>query len=378
MPMVLNGVDNLLAQGARVLEGRRVGLITNHTGLTADRRATIDALRERGIRLTALFSPEHGLHGQLDERVPDTVDERTGLPVYSLYGERKKPTPQQLEQVDVLVFDIQDIGARFYTYISTMGLAMEACAEVGLPFIVLDRVNPIGGVALEGPVAEPECLSFTAYHTLPVRHGMTVGELAQMFNAERGLNVALTVIPCSGWRRSQWFDACGLYWINPSPNMRRLQQALLYPGVGLLEGTNLSVGRGTDTPFEVIGAPWIDGRKLAGVLNELPTSTGVRFVPVAFTPTASTYKGVACEGVSIFITERSRVRPVALGLGIAYALRRLYPREWEAQRMLGLLAHREVHTLLMEGAELERILGRCARDERAFRHRRKRFLIYSS
>jgi len=374
--MVLNGIDNLLTQGARVLESRRVGLIVNHTSLTADRQATIDALRALGVRLTALFSPEHGIRGQLDEQVPDSIDERTGLPVYSLYGERKKPTPQQLEQVDVLVFDIQDIGTRFYTYISTMGLAMEACAEAGIPFVVLDRVNPMGGVAIEGPLADPDRLSFTAYHTLPVRHGMTVGELAQMFNAERGLNAELTVIPCSGWKRKQWFDECGLYWVNPSPNMRRLQQALLYPGIGLLEGTNLSVGRGTDTPFEVVGAPWLDGKKLAGLLNELPTSAGVRFIPIVFTPTSSTYRGIACEGVSIFIAERAKVRPVALGLGLAYALRRLYPREWEAQRMLGLLANREVYTLLMDGAELERILDRCARDEHAFRQRRKRFLIY--
>ena len=376
--MALNGIDTLLTQGAWMLEGKRVGLITNHTGLTADRQSTIDALRALNVRLVALFSPEHGIRGQLDERVPDTVDERTGLPIYSLYGERRKPTPQQLEQVDALLFDIQDIGTRFYTYISTMGLAMEACAERSIPFIVLDRVNPINGIAVEGPLADADRLSFTAYHALPVRHGMTAGELAQMFNMERELNAKLTVIPCRDWKRTQWFDECGLYWVNPSPNMRRLQQALLYPGIGLLEGTNLSVGRGTDTPFEVVGAPWIDGRKLAGMLNELPSSTGVRAVPITFTPTASTYREVECQGVSLLITERAKVRPVALGLGLAYALRRLYPREWEAQLMLGLLANREVHTLLMEGAELERILQRCARDERAFRRRRQRFLIYPS
>ncbi len=373
---VLNGIDALLRQGAALLKGARVGLITNHTGLTADRQSTIDALRTLEVRLTALFSPEHGIRGQLDERVPDSVDERTGLPIYSLYGERRKPTAQQLKAVDWLVFDIQDIGTRFYTYISTMGLAMEACAEAGVAFMVLDRVNPIGGVAVEGALSDPDRLSFTAYHTLPVRHGMTVGELAQLFNAERGLNATLTVVRCEGWRRARWFDECGLYWVNPSPNMRRLQQALLYPGIGLLEGTNLSVGRGTDTPFELIGAPWLDGRRLANALNELPTSTGVRFIPITFTPAASTYRGVACEGVSIFITERSRVRPVALGLGIACTLRRLYPREWEAQRMLGLLANRELHSMLMEGADLDQLLRRCARDERAFRQRRKPYLLY--
>jgi uncharacterized protein YbbC (DUF1343 family) len=374
--MALNGIDHLLTQGVRILEGKRVGLITNHTGLTADRQPTLDALRAHGIRIGALFSPEHGIRGTLDEQVPDSVDERTGIPIYSLYGERKKPSPQQLEGIDVLVFDIQDIGTRFYTYISTMGLALEACAEAGIPFVVLDRLNPINGVAVEGALADADRLSFTAHHPLPVRHGMTVGELAQMFNIERGLNASLTVIPCSGWKRTQWYDECGLYWVNPSPNMRRLQQALLYPGIGLLEGTNLSVGRGTDTPFELVGAPWIDGKKVAGMLNELPTSAGVRFIPIVFTPTASTYRGVECQGVAIFITERVKVRPVALGLGLAYALRRLYPREWEAQRMLGLLANREVHALLIEGADLQRLLDRCARDERAFRQRRKRFLIY--
>ncbi len=374
--MALNGIDNLLAQDAQMLAGKRVGLITNHTGLTADRQTTIDAMRTLNVRLTALFSPEHGIRGQLDEKVPDTVDERTGLPIYSLYGERRKPTLQQLSQVALLMFDIQDIGTRFYTYISTMGLAMEACAEAGIPFVVLDRVNPINGVAVEGPIADSERLSFTAYHTLPVRHGMTVGELAQMFKEERGLNVSLTVVPCSGWKREQWFDECGLFWVNPSPNMRCLQQALLYPGIGLLEGTNLSVGRGTDAPFEVVGAPWLDGRKLAGMLNELPTSAGARFIPITFTPAASTYKGIECQGVSIFIVERAKVRPVALGLGLAYALRKLHPREWETQRMLGLLANRELHTLLMEGAEPERLLKCCAHDERAFRQRRTRFLIY--
>ncbi len=370
-----NGIDRLLATGA-IPEGR-LGLITNHTGLTVDLQPTVDSLRQAGARLVALFSPEHGIRGELDSPVPDAIDEATGLPIYSLYGERKKPTPQQLANLDALLFDIQDIGTRFYTYISTMGLAMEACAEQGIPFYVLDRQNPINGVDVEGPLADPDRLGFTAYHTIPLRHGMTVGELARLFNEERGIGANLTVIPCEGWKRTMWFDECGLFWVNPSPNMRRLQQALLYPGVGLWEGTNLSVGRGTDTPFEVLGAPWIDGRRLAGFLNELPTSAGARFVPITFTPTASTYKGVACQGVSIFITERAKLRPVSMGIGIGYALRRLYPREWEAQRALGLLANREVHTMLMEGADPERILARIERDVKAFRKRREPFLLYS-
>ncbi len=371
--MVRNGIDTLTRD--KLPEGR-VGIITNHTGLTADLNHIIDALKQAGAKLTALFSPEHGIRGQLDENVPDSLDERTGLPIYSLYGERRKPTPQQMAKVDALIFDIQDIGTRFYTYISTMGLAMEACAEAGVPFYVLDRVNPINGVDVEGPLADPDRLSFTAYHTIALRHGMTVGELAQMFNIERGINANLTVIRCEGWKRAMWLDECGLFWVNPSPNMRRLQQALLYPAIGTWEATNLSVGRGTDTPFEIVGAPWIDGRRLAGALNELPTSEGARFVPMTFTPTSSVYQGVVCQGVSIFITDRSKLRPFALGIGFAYTLRKLYPREWEAQKALGLLDNREVHAMLMDGVDPERILQRVARDEQAFRARRERFLLY--
>lgn len=371
---VKNGIDRL----EHFLDGlkrARVGVITNHTGLTAEREPLIDRLRRLGITIGALFSPEHGIRGQLDELVPDSIDERTGLPIYSLYGERKKPTPQQLANLDALIFDIQDIGVRYYTYISTMGLAMEAAAERKIPFYVLDRVNPIGD-AVEGPLADPDRLSFTAYHTIALRHGMTVGELARMFNAERGIGAELVVVPCEGWKRDMTFDACNLFWINPSPNMRRLQQAFLYVGIGVWEGTNLSVGRGTDTPFEVVGAPWIDGRKLAGMLNELPTSAGARFVPLGFTPTASTYKGVECQGVSVFITDRAQLRPFALGIGLAYCLRKLYPREWEVQKALGLLANREVHAMVVDGVEPERILQRCARDVEGFKRRREPFLMY--
>ncbi|MCS7301663.1 MAG: DUF1343 domain-containing protein [Fimbriimonadales bacterium] len=371
---VANGIDRL-EQHLSELKRLRVGVITNHTGLTAEREHLVDRLQRLGITVGALFSPEHGIRGQLDEQVPDSVDERTGLPIYSLYGERKKPTPQQLANLNALIFDIQDIGARYYTYISTMGLAMEAAAERKIPFYVLDRVNPIGGI-VEGPLADPDRLSFTAYHTIALRHGMTVGELARMFNAERAIGAELKIIPCEGWKRRMTLDECGLYWTNPSPNMRRLQQAFLYIAIGVWEATNLSVGRGTDTPFEVVGAPWIDGRKLAGMLHELPTSAGARFVPLVFTPSASTYKGVECQGVSIFITNREQLRPFALGVGLAYCLRKLYPREWEAHKSLGLLANREVHAMLMDGAEPERVLQRCNRDVESFVRRRESFLLY--
>ncbi|MCS6919557.1 MAG: DUF1343 domain-containing protein [Fimbriimonadales bacterium] len=372
--MTQNGVDRL-EQYLSDLKRLRVGVITNHTGLTAEREHLIDKLQRLGVTIGALFSPEHGIRGQLDENVPDSVDERTGLPIYSLYGERKKPAPQQLANLDALIFDIQDIGARYYTYISTMGLAMEAAAERKIPIYVLDRVNPIGG-AVEGPLADPDRLSFTAYHTIALRHGMTVGELARMFNAERNIGADLQIIPCAGWKRSMTLDECGFYWTNPSPNMRRLQQAFLYIGIGVWEATNLSVGRGTDTPFEIVGAPWIDGRKLAGMLNELPTSAGARFTPMVFTPASSVYKGVECQGVSVFITHREQLRPFSMGVGLAYCLRKLYPREWEAQKSLGLLANREVHAMLMDGAEPERILQRCHRDAEAFTRRREAFLLY--
>ncbi|MCS7208521.1 MAG: DUF1343 domain-containing protein [Fimbriimonadales bacterium] len=372
--MVKNGIDRL-EQYLSELKSLRVGVITNHTGLTAQREPLVDKLRRLGITIGALFSPEHGIRGQLDEHVPDSVDERTGLPIYSLYGERKKPTPSQLASLDALIFDIQDIGARYYTYIATMGLALEAAAERRIPFYVLDRVNPIGGM-VEGPLADADRLSFTACHTIALRHGMTVGELAQMFNTERALGATLKIVPCEGWKRTMTLDACGLYWVNPSPNMRRLQQAFLYVGIGVWETTNLSVGRGTDTPFEVVGAPWIDGRTLAGMLNEMPTSAGARFIPITFTPTASTYKGVECQGVSIFITNLERLRPFAMGIGLAYCLRKLYPREWDAQKSLGLLANREVHAMVLDGTEPERILQRCNRDVEAFTRRREAFLLY--
>ena len=237
--------------------------MTNHTGRTRDGRTTIDALHGADrVELAALFGPEHGIRGEVDDKVSDGRDSHTGLPVYSLYGAREKPTPEQTQGLDTLVFDIQDVGCRFYTYISTLGLVMEAASEQKLRVVVLDRPNPITGTRVEGPLADPDKLSFTACHPIPVRHGMTAGELARLFRAERGLVCPLEVVPCEGWRRGDWYDATGLLWVNPSPNMRSLTAATLYPGVGLLEMTNLSVGRGTDTPFEVVGAPYITPRPL--------------------------------------------------------------------------------------------------------------------
>ncbi len=266
---VLTGIDVLERDNFKPLAGMRIGLVTNHTGRNREGRQTIDVLNKApGVKLVALFSPEHGIRGLADEKVSDSKDESTGLPIYSLYGETRRPKPEQLKDLDALVFDIQDIGARFYTYISTLGYLMEEAAKVKLPVFVLDRPNPIGGIDVEGPIADSDKLSFISYHTIPTRHGLTIGELAQLFNKQRNIGADLRVIKMEGWRRAMWFDETNLTWINPSPNMRSLTEATLYPGVGLLETTNVSVGRGTDTPFEIVGAPWIQGDKLAEYLNQ--------------------------------------------------------------------------------------------------------------
>lgn len=373
---VLNGVDVLARERFRELQGKRIGLITNHTGRARDGRQTIDVLREApGVRLVVLFSPEHGIRGALDEKVSDSVDEKTGLPIYSLYGETRRPKAEHLKDLDALVFDIQDIGTRFYTYISTMGYAMEEAAKAKLPIFVLDRPNPINGVDVEGPVADEDKLSFTAYHTIPVRHGMTVGELALLFNEQRKIGADLRVVKMENWRRAMWFDATTQIWVNPSPNMRSLTEATLYPGVGLLETTNLSVGRGTDTPFEVVGAPWLDGRKLAAYMNERGLA-GVRFVPVRFTPRASVFRGEECGGVNIVVTDRARFRPVLTGVELAVALRRLYPSEWKADDYKRLLVNAEVLERVKRAdspADIARSWGERLEE---FRRARSRHLIY--
>src|SRR6185503_9221092 len=260
---VLTGIDVLERDGFKQLAGLRIGLITNHTGRNREGRQTIDVLNKApGVRLVALFSPEHGIRGLADDKISDSKDEATGLPIYSLYGETRRPKAEQLKDLDALVYDIQDVGARFYTYISTLGNLLEEAAKLKLPVFVLDRPNPIGGLDVDGPIADNDKLSFISYHTIPTRHGLTIGELAQLFNKQRKIGADVRVIKMEGWRRSMWFDETNLTWINPSPNMRSLTEATLYPGVGLLETTNVSVGRGTDTPFEIVGAPWIQGDKL--------------------------------------------------------------------------------------------------------------------
>ncbi|MGH9970201.1 MAG: exo-beta-N-acetylmuramidase NamZ domain-containing protein [Pyrinomonadaceae bacterium] len=373
---VLNGIDVLERDGFKQLAGLRIGLVTNHTGRNRDGRSTIDVLnRAAGVRLVALFSPEHGIRGLMDEQVSDSKDEQTGLPIYSLYGETRRPKPEQLKELDALVFDIQDIGTRFYTYISTLGYVMEEAARARLPVFVLDRPNPIGGIEVEGPVADADKLSFTAYHPLPVRHGMTIGELAQLFNQEREIRCDLRVIRMEGWRRPMWFDSTNLTWTNPSPNMRSLAEATLYPGIGLLETTNVSVGRGTDTPFEVVGAPWVNGQLLASTLNSRRIP-GARFVPLRFKPNASVFKGEECGGVNIIITNRAIFRPLTTGMELAVALRRLYPEQWKIDSFLRLLANSETLDRVKLAEAPEVILGSWNAQLEMFRRKRAKFLLY--
>jgi uncharacterized protein YbbC (DUF1343 family)/CubicO group peptidase (beta-lactamase class C family) len=373
---VLNGIDVLARDGFRALRGRRVGLVTNHTGRDRAGTSTIDLLhRAEGVTLVALFSPEHGLRGEVDRPVPDGKDDKTGLPVYSLYGERHRPAPEQLRGIDTLVYDIQDIGCRFYTYLTTLGYVLETAAAHKLKVVVLDRPNPIGGVAVEGPVLDRKLESFVGYHPLPVRHGMTLGELARLFNRERKIGADLEVITARGWQRTDLFDRTDLVWIYPSPNMRTLAAALLYPGVGLLETTNVSVGRGTDRPFEILGAPWIDGRRLAESLAgaRLP---GVRFVATRFTPKSSTHAGKECGGVHIFLDDWRQFQSLPVGLTIACHLKRLYPDEWQSAGYLRLLAHPPTLEALRRGDTPEQIIKLWQQDLERFRAVRAEYLLY--
>jgi uncharacterized protein YbbC (DUF1343 family)/CubicO group peptidase (beta-lactamase class C family) len=372
---VLTGIDVLKRNHFAELKGLRVGLITNHTGEDRDRNPTIDLLhRAEGLQLIALFSPEHGIRGALDEKVSDSTDQKTGLPVFSLYGERRSPSAEQLVNLDALVFDIQDVGCRFYTYISTMGNCLQAAGKAGKQFFVLDRPNPINGKEIEGPLLQGE-ESFTAWHKIPVRHGMTVGELARMFNDERGIGAKLTVIPIENWHREFYFDQTSLPWINPSPNMRSLTEAILYPGIGLLETTSISVGRGTDTPFELIGAPYIQDRRLAAELNSAALP-GVRFVPVQFTPTSSVFKGQVCKGVNIIVTDRTALASVDLGIAIALTLEHLYPKEFGLEKVNKLLVHKPTIDAIRERKPLSVIDFLWAADLQEFRSRREKYLIY--
>ncbi len=371
----LNGIDVLKRDDFRQLRGRKIGLITNHTGIDRERNPTIDLLHAApDVKLAALFSPEHGIRGDLDHgKITDSTDEKTGLPVYSLYGERRTPSTEQLAGLDTLVFDIQDIGCRFYTYISTMTNCMEAAAAAKLRFIVLDRVNPIGPL-VEGPLLTGK-RSFTAAHEIPLRHGMTVGELARLINAERKFGADLGVIRCEGGSPLRWFDASGQPWRNPSPNMRGPTAATLYPGVGLLEFCKLSVGRGTDTPFEILGAPYFDDLSLAAGLNSagLP---GVRFVPVLFTPASSVFAGEECRGVRLLLTDRDAFRAADLGIVLATTLQRLHPDKLELGRMPPLLGDPATLEAIRAGKSLADIKTLWEPGLTEFSKRRAPYLLY--
>jgi len=379
---VLTGLDVLERDGFKQLEGRRIGLITNHTGRDASGRSTVDLFAAaKNLKLVALFSPEHGLRGIDDINVDDGRDEKTGLPIYSLYKkDRRRPAAENLKGIDTLVFDIQDVGTRFYTYITTCGYALEEAARNGIKFVVLDRPDPINGYDVEGPVADKELTeqpsySFTSYHPVPVRYGMTIGELAMLYNAERKIGADLTVIKMEGWRRADFYDGTALTWVNPSPNLRSLTQALLYPGIGLLETTNVSVGRGTDTPFEVVGAPWIDGQKLAEALNRAGLA-GVRFVPIRFTPKSSKFANEECAGVNLIITDRAAFRSVSTGLEVAYQLNLLHSNVWKADDFIRLLVNRAVLVALKEGKTPSQVAAVWQDGLAQFSRIRQKYLLY--
>lgn len=382
--LVQTGIDVLEAHNfdpIRAATGKKkIGVLTNQTGIDSQGRRTIDVLAQApGISLEAIFSPEHGVTGELDTtNVANSTDAATGVPVYSVYGAKdaaRRPPLDVLKTLDAVVVDIQDAGARFYTYETTLGYFLEAAAKAGIEIIVLDRPDPITGSFVQGAVPDPGRESFVNYFPVPTRHGMTMGELAKMFNAERNINAKLTVVPMEGWMRGDWYDSTGLTWINPSPNLRSLTEATLYPGVALVEGTNVAVGRGTDTPFELLGAPWIKAAELAQYLNARNIS-GVRFVPVSFTPNASAYSGQKCEGVNIVVLERNALDAAELGIELASALHKLYPEAFHMERIIELLGNQAVQDAVASGQDPRRTAEEWREPLEKFQQLREKYLIY--
>ena len=379
---VIPGIEVLLRDSLHLVSGKRVGLITNHTGVARSRESSIDLLLERGVDLVALFAPEHGIRGAAapGERIESGVDERSGLPIHSLYGQTLKPTPEMLADLDVLLFDIQDIGARYYTYVSTMALAMKAAAERRIPFVVLDRPNPIGGDQVQGNLLEAEHSSFVGLYPIAMRHGMTAGELARLFSDSFGIAAKLHVVPAAGWRRAQWFDQTGLPWTPPSPNMPSLESAAHYPGTCLFEGTNLSVGRGTDAAFQLIGAPWLDGDALAERLNARGLS-GVRFEPTTFTPRSPAdgkYADVPVSGVRFILSDRASYDPTLAAVAALIEARRLSgPRwGWLAEHFDRLAGTARLREAIETGATLAEIAKEWEQQRGAFLRLRSRYLLY--
>ncbi len=373
---VRTGLDVMAQQLFAPFRGQAVGLVTNQTGIDAHGRRGADLLASApGVRLQAIFSPEHGIAGDAITDVPHGRDTATGAPIWSLYGATRRPTSEMLRGVSVLVFDIQDVGVRYYTYLTTLIYVLEEAGKRGIPVVVLDRPNPITGRIVEGPVMDSDLKSFTAPYPIPVRTGLTLGEFARLVVAERRLPVTLTVVPVAGWERSRWYDETGLPWVNPSPNIRSVTQALLYSGVGLLESTNLSVGRGTDTPFEVVGAPWIEPQMLADAMNARRLA-GVRFEPVMFMPALDKYAFTTCWGVRLVVTDRVAIRPVAAALALAAALRAQHREQFRPENIQSLLVHRPTMWAFLRGEPLERLLNWAEMERATFLNRRASYLIY--
>jgi uncharacterized protein YbbC (DUF1343 family) len=372
----LTGIDVLEAEKFSSLAGKRVGLITNQTGIDRHGRSTIDLLAHApGVTLVALFSPEHGIRGALDERVSSSNDDATGLPVYSLYSETERPTDAMLTGIDVLVFDIQDAGVRFFTYITTMGYAMESAAAHHIAFYVLDRPDPLRGDRIEGPMLDADRVNFVGYFPMPVLMGMTLGEMAQMFNAEKKIGCDLHVVRMKNWRRSMWFSDTGLPWVNPSPNLRSATAGILYPGLEILQAGGVSVGRGTATPFEVIGAPWIRGEEFARYLNNQKIP-GVRFEPRKFTPDSGLYKGELCEGVHFELADRNGLQSMRMGIELASALAKFYPHKFETTKMIALAGSKETIQDLREARDQTAIVEEWRHESESFSKIRTQYLLY--
>lgn len=373
---VMTGIDALEASGFRQLQGRRVGLLTNRSARDATGRRTADVLRGApGVKMTALFSPEHGVDAVAEGRISSGRDAETGLPVHSLYGDTRRPTPEMLSGIDTLVIDLPDVGTRYYTYATTMAYAMEEAGRHRVQVMVLDRPNPIRADIVQGPVLDPDLVSFITYLPMPTRHGMTMGELARLFRGERNIDVRLQVVALRRYERTQWFDQTGLGWVPPSPNLRRLEQAVLYPGVAMVEGANVSVGRGTDTPFEVMGAPWIDGVALARHLSARAVA-GVRIEPVGFTPRESAFASQYCQGVRFTVTDRNKLDTSLLGLELIAALQKLHPDRFVIDRTIGLLGSRRSLDAAKGGVDPAAIAASWTADLEAYRLRRERYLMY--
>jgi uncharacterized protein YbbC (DUF1343 family) len=374
---VETGIDVLEAQYFAPLLGKRLGLVTNQTGVNANGRRTIDVLaKAQGVKLVAIFSPEHGIAASEDSAVvSNATDAATGVPIYSLYGETRRPTDAMLRGIDVLVFDIQDVGVRFYTYVTTMAYCMEAAAKHNIPFFVLDRPNPLGGEIIEGPVLDSDKLSFVGYFPMPVRYAMTLGELAKMFNAENKIGADLQVVEMRNWRRGEMYWMTGLQWIAPSPNLPGISNLIPYPGIEILQAGGVSVGRGTDSAFLEFGALWIKPEELLAELKRRSIA-GVSFEAKAFTPKAGPYAGEKCEGVGLVVKERDRFRSMLMGLEIAEALHKLYPQQFQFSKMITLLGSQSTVERLERGDDPKAIVAGWDSDLAKFRAMRAKYLIY--